>query len=144
MKPFIEFNTDDIQYIQFTPTRPADMYFFNAVPKIKKRLFGFLWYITVHPGLSEGWGPDWEPRYNDYYGGWEKPSRHNEEYYNNSQEYYFYNHPKAGKELRKCAKVYVCRRKTYHTAYFPSNEEAEVFIDEIKRKSNNNWQLIKQ
>tara|TARA_R110000796_G_scaffold126793_7_gene241811 strand:+ start:2801 stop:3232 length:432 start_codon:yes stop_codon:yes gene_type:complete len=138
-------NVDDIEHIEFKGTTPAKMYFFNATPKVTKRFLGFLWTITTRPAMKAGWGQDWDPYYcyGEMYSGWDVPDRYSEDEIEENEKFVIFKHPRAGRELMKRASVYIQKRKSWNTAYFDTNEEAETFIKEIEEKSTNKWQLIK-
>tara|TARA_R110000737_G_C14568201_1_gene483590 strand:- start:408 stop:839 length:432 start_codon:yes stop_codon:yes gene_type:complete len=137
-------NVEDIEYIEYTKTTPAKMYFFNGNPKITKP-FLFFFKKTVKPEMKEGWGQSWEPYYNrfdGYYSGWQFPTRYSEKQIEEDQTLVIFTHPRAGRELLKRAYVFIKKKKSWHTAYFDTNEEAEAFIKEIEEKCTNKWQLI--
>ena len=136
----IEFNVEEIQYIQLTETKAADWYFFNATKEIRKP-FLFFWSKVKVPAMKEGYGPEWEPYYSSYYGAWEKPERVIEQDLRKHDKVKLIL-PRAGSQILEMARVYVQKRHSHHTAYFDTNEEALQFIEAVKAKSKDEFQLI--
>jgi hypothetical protein len=140
----LEFNTERIEYIQLTRTRPSGLYFQNETPAVTKNILGlFKWVVTL--AMPEGYRREFaKPK--RYWDGlisyWIMPeniSRYDLTIHN---RLYLQLYPRAGSEVRYKAIVYVRKHRTYHTAYFDSDEAALKFIEEVKVKSGDNFQVI--
>lgn len=141
----IEFNVDNIEYIQLEPTKPSGYYWQNEVPEISKKILGIFKWITV-PWQPEGYRTEEQPHrwWDGLFTEWYIPETISKLKLAEHREMYLQLYPRAGSEVRYKAKVYVQKRKSWHTAFFDNDESAREFIEQIKAKCKNEFQLIEK
>lgn len=135
MKPRIEFNTKDIEYIQFTPVKELKWKFHEYIPEIRV----FFGMFVKRKTLRNGWSINGNPYWGDYYGEWYDWSTTKE-----LQDKGFFQIDEApawGTWYEK-ARVYVRKKRTDHTATFKTNEEANAFIEEVKKMNGEDFKII--
>jgi hypothetical protein len=138
-----EFNVEQIEYIDFTRTRPSGYYFQNEVLEVKKRILGIIPWVSI-PYQPEGYRTEEKPRrwWDGLITGWWMPENLSRQELAEHREMYLQKYPRAGEEVRYKAKVYIQKRKSWHTAFFDTDEAALEFIEQVKAKSKDEFQLI--
>ena len=141
----IEFNVEQIEYIKFTQTQPDNIYFQNEIPEDSISILGIFKWIK-RPYQPEGYRKEEPPRRwrDGFCTGWNIPTTISKQELAEHRTLYLQKYPKGGEEVRKKAKVYIQKRKSWHTAFFDSNELAIDFINEIKEKTTSKFQLIEE
>jgi hypothetical protein len=132
-----EIDTDNIEFIRFNKIKNLGWTYHESVPEIS---YNFLIYKYIkQPFVEAGYGPNGSSKLETGFGYhyWDIPDRYSAEELNKYHRFI-----KNGQVYDK-AHVYIRKYKTEHSAYFESDQEAIDFIEQIKSKSTNKWQLIK-
>ena len=135
MKPRIEFNTKDIDYIQFTPVKELKWTFREYIPE-RRVFFGI---FVKRKALKDGWSINGNTSWCDYYGEWNDWLTTKE--LQNKGYFQIDEFPVWGTWYER-ARVYVRLKRTDHTATFKTNEEANAFIEEVKKMNGDNFKVI--
>lgn len=133
----IHFNVKDIKYIELTPVKQQNYKWYEEKPV--KRFFFDL--IVDEKGIKEGWAKsEFEREYCDYDNDWwyERLSKKTLE----NRHMFFVGENENGKQWFSKAKVYISKIDDSHYNYFESNDEANAWIEKVKKASKEKFEII--
>ena len=134
MKRHTHINLNDIDYIEFTPRKQLNYRWYEYSPPVKK-FFG-LW--TKRKGLEAGWCDRGGFHYS--FGG--RPTRVTTEKLLRDGSRFYSEGLADGIQWFEKTEVYIQKRNSPFAQYFDTDEEALDWIESIKEKSGDKFEVI--
>lgn len=131
-------NLNDINYITFTPRKQLNYRWYEHAPPVKK----FFGLGTKRKELEAGWCD--KGGFSVYYligCGWIGGRDTTEQLLRDGTRVYVDLYA-DGIQWFKKAKVCVSKRKSYHTQYFDTDKEALAWVESIKEKSGDKFEVL--